>query len=155
MLQKTTTGMVVTRYWVALLFQRYLSNTASLVLWGVRRVKDRHNLLHYSPRRDTAPYHSTHRSWCRYAGLRPSSCLHVSASMRLSVSAPRSVAVCLCLSLLVSVCRCWSMSVPVCLRLSVAVCLALSLSVSATASATASAPLRLRLLLWIAIINSN
>ena len=32
--------------WVALLLQRYLSNTASLVLCVARRVKDRYHLLH-------------------------------------------------------------------------------------------------------------
>ena len=35
--------------WVALLDKRYLSNTASFVLWLFRRVKDRHNSLRYSP----------------------------------------------------------------------------------------------------------
>ena len=36
-------------FWAALLVQRYLFNTASFVLCIVGRVKDRHNLLHYSP----------------------------------------------------------------------------------------------------------
>ena len=35
--------------WVALLFSRYLSNTASFVLCIVCRVKDHHTLLHSSP----------------------------------------------------------------------------------------------------------
>ena len=35
--------------WVALLVERYSSNTASFVLCVVGRVKDRHTLLHDSP----------------------------------------------------------------------------------------------------------
>ena len=36
--------------WVALLVSRYLSNAASFVLCVLRRVKDHHTVLHYSPR---------------------------------------------------------------------------------------------------------
>ena len=36
-----------THYWVALLVERYVSNTASFVLCVVCRVKDHHNSLHY------------------------------------------------------------------------------------------------------------
>ena len=36
--------------WVALLVQRYLSSTASFVVCVVCRVKEHHNVLHYSPR---------------------------------------------------------------------------------------------------------
>ena len=35
--------------WVALLVQHYLCNTASFVVCVFRRVKERHNVLHYSP----------------------------------------------------------------------------------------------------------